>query len=61
MFAINTENLKTLKYHVILKKYQVFILFVVSVVMNKKKIFKEEEPNEILKLFGLITNIEEYQ
>ena len=26
-----------------------------------KKMFKERDPNEILKFFGLITNIEEYQ
>ena len=26
-----------------------------------KKVFKEEEPIEILKFLGLITNIEEYQ
>ena len=30
-------------------------------VISKKKIFKEEESIEILKLLGLITNIERYQ
>ena len=29
--------------------------------MNFEKIFKEEESNEILKMLGLIINIEEYQ
>ena len=29
--------------------------------MNIKKIFKEEESIEILKILGLITNIDEYQ
>ena len=37
-----------------------FDKFGVSVVMNIK-IFKEEESIEILKILGLITNIEEYQ
>ena len=30
-------------------------------VININKIFKEEESIEILKIFGLINNIEEYQ
>ena len=29
--------------------------------MNIKKIFKEEDPIEILKILGLINNGEEYQ
>ena len=29
--------------------------------IEEEKIFKEEEPIEILKYFGLINNIEEYQ
>ena len=29
--------------------------------MNSKKIFKEEESIEILKIIGLINNIEEYE
>ena len=29
--------------------------------MNMKKVFKEEESIEILKVLGLINNIEEYQ
>ena len=29
--------------------------------MNIKKIFKEEDSIETLKILGLITNIEEYQ
>ena len=60
MFAINRENLKTLNYHIIFKK-QVFSLFAVTVVINMKKVFKEEESIEILKILGLITNKEEYQ
>ena len=36
------------------------LLFTVSVVMNMKKVFKEEKI-EILKIIGLIINIEEYQ
>ena len=37
------------------------LLFTVSEVINMKKIFKEEESIEILKIFGLINNIEDYQ
>ena len=59
MFAINTENFKKLKY-IFLKKTSSFLLFMVSVVMNMKKIF-EEESIEILKILGLINNTEEYQ
>ena len=29
--------------------------------IEEEKVFKEEEPIEILKYFGLINNIEEYQ
>ena len=58
MFVINIENLKPLKY--IFKKLSL------SIVYSKygheyEKIFKEEELIEILKILGLINNIEEYQ
>ena len=36
-------------------------MFTVNVVKNMKKIFKEEELFEILKILGLIDNIEGYQ
>ena len=36
-------------------------LFTVSAVMNKKKLFKEEQSIEILKLLDLMNNVEEYQ
>ena len=60
MFAINTENLKTLKY-IYLKK-----TLSLSIVYNKcgheyEKNFKEKESIEILKIRDLINNIEEYQ
>ena len=61
MFVVNIENLKELKYDTFLKKHWLFLLFTVNAVMNTKKIFKEEDSFEILKIFGLITNIEEYQ
>ena len=35
--------------------------FTVSVVMNIKKVFKEEESMEMLKILELINNIAEYQ
>ena len=40
MFAINIENLKTLRYHIFFKKHQIFLLFTVSAVMNIKKYLK---------------------
>ena len=61
MFAINIENLETLKYHIFFKKHQIFLLFTVNMVMNIKKTFKEEESMEILRILSLITNIEDYR
>ena len=43
------------------KKALNLLLFTVSVVIDKKKIFKKEESNEILKILDLITIVEEYQ
>ena len=42
MFAINIENLQTLKYHIFLEKHKLFLLFTVSVVMNIKKYLKKK-------------------
>ena len=42
----------------LLEKTLVFLLFEVSVKMKKKKMFKEEESVEILKIPGLIKNIQ---
>ena len=66
MFAINIENLKTLKYHILRKNIKKNIRKKLSIVHSKsgheyKKIFNEDESIEILKIFDLITNIEEYQ
>ena len=66
MFAINMENLKKLKYHVFLKNIKSFLKFLKYVVYSKcgheyEKILKEEESIEILKILGLINNIEVYQ
>ena len=62
MFVINMENLKALKY-TCLKSHYVFLLFffAVDVVMNRKKLIKQDKSIKILKNLGLITNIEEYQ
>ena len=48
---VDIEGLKALKYT---------FLFAVSVVVKKERIFKEESV-EILKIVGLINNIEQYQ
>ena len=59
MFAVNTKNLKIS--YISKTKHQIFLLFTVSVVINIKNIYKEEEPSEILKILDLITNVEEQQ
>ena len=56
MFEMNIENLKTLKYQIFFKN-----TLGLSIVSSKcgheyKKIFKEGESIEILKILGLITN-----
>ena len=51
MFAIYNENLKKLKYDIFLRSFYGH---------EYEKIFKEEEPIEILKILGLINNIEEH-
>ena len=61
MFAINIENLKKTKISYIFKK-----ALSLSIVYSKcghecEKIFKEEESIEILRILGLIHNIEEHQ
>ena len=53
---VGKENLKNVKYHTSWKK-QLFLLFPVSVTMNRKKIFKEEASIEILKILRLTENI----
>ena len=60
MFAINIENLKTLKYHTFKKTSGLYV------VCSKcgdgyKKMFKEEESIEILNFLGLVTGTEEHQ
>ena len=42
MFSIKMENLKKLKYHISFLKYEVFLLFTVSVIMNMKKYLKKK-------------------
>ena len=59
MFDINIENLKTLKENMLFKKHQVFLLFIVSVVVINKKVFKEQESIEILNNLHLINSIKE--
>ena len=56
---INTENLKTLKCHIFSIKHSYFII---CQKFGKKvgRIFKEEESIEILKVLGLIKNMENH-
>ena len=58
MFAINIENLKTLKYYD-LKNTLNLSIFYSKCGHEYKKIFKEEDSIEILKNLGLSTNIDE--
>ena len=62
MFVINKEKLKKkkLKYHRFSKTTVIFLLFTVSVVINIKNI-QRRRSIVILKILGLINNIEEYQ
>ena len=61
MFAINIENLKKLKYHIYFFKKILSLSIVYSKCGDEyEKIFKEEESIEILKILGLINNIEEH-
>ena len=58
---VNTENLKNLKYHTFLEKTLV-LSFICSKCNNEdQKIIENEESIEILKVLGLINNIEDYQ
>ena len=50
LIAVSIENLKNLKYHF-------FLLFLVNIKMKMKKIFKEDESIEILKILRLLENI----
>ena len=59
--GLNIKNLKTLK-NDIFKKKKLDLSIVYSKCGHEyKKIFKEEDSIQILKILSLITNIEEYQ
>ena len=59
MFAINIENVKKLKYHILKKTLSLSIVYS-TCGHEYEKIFKEEESIEILKTLGVINNIEEH-
>ena len=58
-FVVNIKKLKTLKHYTFWKKHQFFFLFAASLTVNIKKIFKKEKSTEILKIIGLINNVEQ--
>ena len=60
LFVVSIENLKIQQCHTFSRKHQYSLLFEESLKMRIKK-FKEEESVKILKILGLIINIEEYQ
>ena len=57
LFAVIKKNLKTLKSCIFSKKTLVLSIICSKCENDHKKIFKEEEPIEILKIFGLIKYI----
>ena len=61
IFAINIENLKTLKYHTFKKETLGLTILYSNCGHEYKRIFNEKESIEILKIRGLIINVEEYQ
>ena len=57
LFVVSIENSKILKFHICLKK-TLHLSIICSECGNEDgKIFKEEEPIEILKILGLIKDI----
>ena len=60
MFAISTENLKTLKYHIFFSKTLDLSIVYRKCCHEYEKVFKEEDSFDILKTLGLIINIEKY-
>ena len=52
-FAVNIENFTNLKYHILQKKL-VLSIICIKCGSKDKKIFKEEESIEILKILDLI-------
>ena len=61
MFAIFIENLKTANNQIFFKKTLDLSIIYHKCAHEYKKIFKKEDSIEILKILGLISNIEEYQ
>ena len=61
MFATNTENFEKLKNEIFFKKTSSLYIVYSKCGHENEKIFEEEEPFEILKVIGLINDIEEYQ
>ena len=59
LFIVNIENLKNLKY--LLEKTLVLTIICSKCKNEDGKIFTEEKSIEILKILGLINNIERHQ
>ena len=57
LFAVIIKNQKTLKYLTIFEKTLVLSIICSKCENDNEKIFKEEEPIEILKILGLIKYI----
>ena len=61
LFVVNIENLKRLKYHTSLEKASVLSIICSKCKDKDEEIFKKEESIEMLKILGLIINMEQYQ
>ena len=59
LFITCKENSKTLKYHTFLVRSLFFCITCGKCDSNCKKIFKEVESTEILKIIGLVNNTNE--
>ena len=55
---VSIENLKTIKYHIYILEKTLVLSIICSKCNNEdKKIFKEKESIEILKILDVITNL----
>ena len=61
LFVVSIQNLKNLKTSYLLEKTLVLSIICSKCKDEDEKMFNEEESIEILKILGLIHNIEEYE
>ena len=57
LFVASIENLNILRYHTFSKKTLLVPIICSKCKNEDEKVFKEEEPIEILKILGIVGNI----